>query len=91
MMITDFEIRDFGVMDARVTPTVLAYRGYSCACYGRGTDAESALDDLLEYMATHGFDITGLEGRIKSRWEPSMEEGAGDTQYKFGIMFNEDE
>lgn len=94
-MITDFEIRDFGVMSIFECPDFhperypLRFKRLAC---GAGTDAESALDDLLEALSIH-HDITGLEGHIKSRWEPSTEEGDfdEDTHYKFGILFNEDE
>ncbi len=60
--------------------------------YGEGTDAESALDDLLHKLATKGFDIGGLEGRIKSMWMPSEDEGDGETtQYYLGLDFNHEE
>lgn len=90
MMITDFEIRDFGIDSIFKCPDFpIDLSGYQHSFCGAGTDAESALDDLLEGLSVQ-HDITGLEGRIKSEWNPSMEEGDGeDTHYKFGILFNE--
>ena len=92
-MITDFEICDFGIDSIFECPDFpINLSGYQRAFCGAGTDAESALDDLLEGLSVQHV-ITGLEGRIKSEWSPSMEEGDWDkdTQYKFGIMFDEDE
>lgn len=89
-MITDFEICDLGVMDVCAHPSFGQESDYEYARYGIGTDAESALDDLLEEMSQY-HDVTGLEGRIKSEWDPGTEEGDNtDTLYFFGIMFNED-
>jgi len=93
-MITDFEICDFGITNIFTCPDFhperYPFRFKQLAC-GAGTDAESALDDLLEGLSVL-HDITGLEGRIKSEWNPSTEEGEWDkdTHYKFGIMFNGD-
>ncbi len=94
-MITDFQICDFGITSIFDCPEFdpeLHPNHFKRAACGEGTDAESALDDLLEGLSVLR-DITGLEGRIKSEWNPSMEEGDWDedTQYKFGIMFNEAE
>jgi len=94
-MITDFEIHDAGVMlmddilgDASANRCKLG-DGFEC---GVGTDAESALDDLLAELSKY-HDITGLEGRIKSEWEPSDAEGDSDsdTYYCLMLKFNEDE
>ena len=92
-MITDFEICEFGVTSIFECPDFpLSFNGFQHAFWGRGTDAESALDDLLESLSAY-YDVTGLEGRIKSEWGPSMREGDfdEDTHYKLGIMFNEGE
>jgi hypothetical protein len=42
---------------------------------GMGTDAESALDDLLHTLQVAGYDVTGVESSIKERWRPTEEEG----------------
>ncbi len=88
-MITDFDIEDLGVENVN---TCLAFdpasSGYEYAFYGIGTDAESALDDLL-YALSERFDITGVEGRIKDVWNPTEDEGDGeDRYYHLGLMFN---
>lgn len=55
---------------------------------GVGTDAESALDDMLRILQEQDYDITGLEGQIKDFWNPMLEEGNGcDFWYHFGIVF----
>ena len=55
---------------------------------GVGTDAESALDDMLHLMQEDDYDVTGLEGQIKEDWEPSTDEGDGvGCYYHFGIIF----
>jgi hypothetical protein len=89
-MITDFKLVDFDVM---VLDEFLAefidYEGFQQSEIGVGTDAESALDDLLESLSDFS-DVTGLEGRIKSEWEPSSEEGDCDiTYYCIRLLFNE--
>jgi len=89
-MITDFEICDVGVVNL---DEFLASRRclgtYKHSEIGIGTDAESALDDLLENLVF--CDVTGLEGRIKSEWDPSREEGDSDiTYYCIRLLFNED-
>jgi hypothetical protein len=91
-MITDFSIQDFGLEHTQCFPGIgTAYTGYDFCDYGVGTDAESALDDLLECMATTGYDVSGLEGRIKSEWDPDQEEGAGESYlYHLGLLWNED-
>jgi hypothetical protein len=87
-MITDFQLKDFGVQGIYQSQDFDPHN-YKHTCYGQGTDAESALDVLLENLATSGFDLTGLEGRIKDEWSPSTEEGDGATTYYcLGIMFN---
>lgn len=48
---------------------------------GIGTDAESALDDLLHTLQLAGYDVTGVEVSIKERWNPTEEEGDGDQGY----------
>ena len=91
-MITDFEIQDFGVMvlDEFLT-NFEGFENFQFGANGAGTDAESALDDLLEYLA-QGHDVTGLEGRIKAEWDPSSEEGDCDiTYYCIHLLFDEDE
>jgi len=45
--------------------------------HGIGTDAESALDDLLHTLQERGYDVGGLESRIKEVWNPTDEEGDG--------------
>jgi hypothetical protein len=88
-MITAFKIQDYGVMvldEFLSSPT--DHEGFQEAEFGVGTDAESALDDLLENLSC--FDVTGLEGRIKSEWGPSSEEGDCDiTYYCIRLLFNE--
>jgi len=48
---------------------------------GLGTDAESALDCLLHNLQDHGYDVEGLEARIKAVWNPSTGEGNGATTF----------
>jgi hypothetical protein len=89
-----FEIVDMGVRNGMGTPrdemlkaieTVALFNGYTA---GVGTDAESALDDMLHLMQEQDFDITGLEGQIKEGWEPSTDEGDGvGCYYHFGIIY----
>ena len=52
-----------------------------CDFEGIGTDAESALDDLLHNLQVAGYDVTGLEARIRSEWNPTMAEGDGMNTY----------
>jgi len=89
-MITDFEIRDHGVLPLDCIPAHNTLPGYEYSGLGCGTDAESALDDLLETLSAN-FDASDLEGRIKWAWNPSGEEGDGESMYWFGIVFNGDE
>ena len=89
-----FEIVDMGVRNGMRTPrdellaaiqNPLLFNGYAA---GAGTDAESALDDMLNMMQLDDYDITGLEGQIKEGWEPSLNEGDGVCCfYHFGIIF----
>jgi hypothetical protein len=93
-----FEIVDFGIQEGIETPKAKLYlyaqmlrephslfNGYVT---GVGTDAESALDDLLHTMQECGYDVAGLEGQIKEGWEPSMEEGDGRKfYYHLGLVF----
>lgn len=88
-----FEIVDMGLQPGMGTPiarmreaaTRGLYNGYTAGC---GTDAESALEDMLNMMQEDDFDITGLEGQIKDGWRPSMDEGDGrDVWYHFGIVY----
>jgi hypothetical protein len=89
-----FEIVDLGIRNGMGTPRdemleaieiVALFNGYAA---GFGTDAESALDDMLHLMQEDDFDISGLEGQIKEGWEPSTDEGDGvSCFYHFGIIF----
>jgi len=89
-----FEIVDIGVRNGMGTPrdellaaiqNPILFNGYAA---GFGTDAESALDDMLQMMQEDDYDITGLEGQIKEDWEPSTDEGDGvGCYYHFGIIF----
>lgn len=91
-----FEHVDMGIREGMATPvdvmrkrTVGPYNGYIA---GVGTDAESALDDMLHMMQEADYDITGLEGQIKDFWNPSQEEGDGKgCFYHFGITFRFEE
>ncbi len=91
-MITDFKIQDIGVMVLDEFLDISTdYKGFQCSEIGIGTDAESALDDLLQSLSDF-FDVTGLEGRIKAEWYLSSEEGDCDiTYYCIRLLFNEDE
>ena len=88
-----FEIVDLGIREGMGTPVDMfrspavsgVFNGFAA---GVGTDAESALDDLLNTMQEQNYDITGLEGQIKEEWEPSQDEGVGNKfYYHFGIIF----
>jgi hypothetical protein len=88
-----FEIVDIGIRNGMGTPrgemldaieNPILFNGYTA---GFGTDAESALDDMLHLMQEQDYDITGLEGQIKEDWEPGQDEGDGDCYYHFGIIF----
>jgi hypothetical protein len=88
-----FEIVDPGIQEGMGTPVdtfrKLAAEStlFNAFTAGVGTDAESALDDMLHIMEDD-YDITGLEGQIKEDWEPSQEEGDGHSRYyHFGIVF----
>jgi len=95
-MIADFKIQDFDVMILdeflNVEDPFADIEGYRFYENGIGTDAQSALEDLLESLA-YDYDVTDLEGRIQSEWLPtSSEEGDGDvTYYCIRFLFNEDE
>jgi hypothetical protein len=89
--ITEFKIVDLGVqrdmacLRGRFYDRMVA-NGYNGFVSGVGTDAESALDDMFQLL--DDYDVAGLEGEIKSRWNPSDEEGNGcDLWYHFGIVF----
>jgi hypothetical protein len=88
-----FEIVDHGVLEGMATPikkmrdamVPIVFNGYTC---GVGTDAESALDDMLHMMQEDDFDVTRLEGQVKEEWEPSQDEGDGRKfYYHFGIVY----
>ena len=89
-MITDFKLIDYGVVDLdEFLDNFDSYGRFQCAEIGIGSDAESALDDLLQSLSDF-FDVTGLEGRIKSEWDPNSEEGDCDiTYYCLRLLFNE--
>jgi len=89
-MITDFKIKDYYVMVLdEFLANFIDYEGFQCSEIGIGTDAESALDDLLQSLSDFS-DVTGLEGRIKAEWYPSREEGDCDvTYYCIRLLFNE--
>ena len=87
-----FESIDMGIRNGMGTPGDklrelvggVLFNGFAA---GVGTDAESALDDMLHLMQDD-YDITGLEGQIKEGWEPSQEEGDGvSCYYHFGIVY----
>ncbi len=88
-----FEIVDMGIRNGMMTPREelldaiepTLHNGY---VGGVGTDAESALDDMLYLLQDQDYDITGLEGQVREEWEPSSEEGDGENcYYHFGIVF----
>ncbi len=91
--ILHFEIVDFGIQAGMATPKLRLYHElivnhFNGCVAGIGTDAESALDDMLYIMQELDYDVSGLEGQIKSRWEPSTDEGDGHSRfYHFGIVF----
>lgn len=89
-----FEIVNMGIRNGMGTPieemmkvaVPIIHNGYTA---GVGTDAESALEDMLNKMQEDDFDIVGLEGQIKDGWRPSEYEGDGrDVWYHFGIVYN---
>ena len=88
-----FEIVDMGIRNGMGTPVNMSRKLaagselFNAFAAGVGTDAESALDDMLNTMQEQDYDITGLEGQIKEGWEPSQEEGWGHFYYHFGIIF----
>jgi len=89
-----FEVVDMGIRNGMGTPreelidaikNPNLFNGYVA---GVGTDAESALEDMFHLMQECDYDITGLEGQIKERWNPSSDEGDGkNCYYHFGIIF----
>ncbi len=88
-----FEIVDIGIRNGMGTPVDM-FRSlaagselFNAFAAGVGTDAESALDDMLHLMQEQDYNITGLEGQIKEEWEPSSDEGWGHFYYHFGIIF----
>lgn len=88
-----FEIVDIGIREGMATPidemrAAMVGNLFNGYVAGVGTDAESALDDVLHMMQDSCYDITGLEGHIKEEWEPSLDEGDGKVcYYHFGIIF----
>jgi hypothetical protein len=95
-MITNFKLKDYDVMVldeflGNVDPFA-DIEGFRCYENGIGTDAHSALEDLLESLS-YSYDVTDLEGLIRSEWLPtSTEEGDCDhTYYCIRLLFNEDE
>jgi len=95
-IITEFDVRDCGVLLGVVfeawAPSIIGistWTKYDHTEYGEGTDAESALDDLLHKLSVRGFDVGGLEGCIKIVWMPNEDEGDGETtRYYLGLNFN---
>lgn len=86
-----FEIIDPGIRLGRETPVDIfpvlgnLFNGFAA---GVGTDAKSALDDMLNNLQE--YDISGLESQIKEEWEPKSNEGvtwSNDLYYHFGIIF----
>ncbi|MHC4296451.1 MAG: hypothetical protein ACYS7Y_04050 [Planctomycetota bacterium] len=70
MKLGDIKLLDLGYKPLPIdtVPPPLHY-----FCMGEGSDAESALDDLLHKMQVRGYDVGGLEGRIKDIWCPAEE------------------
>lgn len=89
MWIADFLLLDFGVqreIELRNNP---ADSGYSHWEMGIGTDAESAMDDLLESLAYWNCYTEGLSARIRKAWNPTDLEGVGpDTAYQICLLYN---
>ena len=93
-----FEIVDMGIRNGIETSrdeillTIKKSLLFNAYTVGVGTDAESALDDMLFLMQDSGFDVSGLEGQIKEEWEPSQDEGDGENYYyHFGIVYKFEE
>ena len=89
-----FEIVDIGIrngMDTFQDEILMAIENsplFNDYTIGVGTDAESALDDMLFLMQDSGFDVSGLKTQIKEEWEPSSDEGDGkNCYYHFGIIY----
>lgn len=88
-----FEIVDMGIRNGMGMPikemmNAAVPKLHNAYTAGVGTDAESALEDMLNKMQEDGFDVAGLEGQIKEGWRPSEYEGDGrDVWYHFGIVY----
>lgn len=89
-----FEVVDIGIRNSMDIPcdemlmankNPLLFNGYAA---GVGTDAESALENMLVLMQDSGFNVSGLKSQIKEEWEPSQDKGDGENYYyHFGINF----
>lgn len=82
-IILDFKLEDTGLL---AIPQGLALKHwcspkYPTIVHGMGTDAESALDDLLQNLQENDYDVEGLAARIRMVWNPSTEEGNGATTF----------
>lgn len=69
MKVGKFELIDLGY-DKRLPAQVPQLHFFAM---GEGSEAESALDDLLHKMQERDYDVGGLEGSIKDIWHPSKE------------------
>lgn len=82
--ITSFNLFDLGYEGDF---TEVETSGFTYLVMGWGSECESALDDLLHTLQVRGYDVGGLEGDIKERWNPTPEIDT-DTDYILAIVFN---
>jgi hypothetical protein len=88
-----FEIFDLGVQQGMEMPATVVKAAqdsttFNGCSWGFGTDAESALEDMLNSLQEMDFYVAGLEGQIKDGWCPGRLEGDGcDQWYHFGIAY----
>jgi len=89
MRIETWRVMDLGVLPMEADKRTTS-ENWDHISWGVGTDAESALDDLLHNLQEGGYDVAGLEGEIKSDWNPSEDEGDGETEeYRLVLLFDD--
>lgn len=84
MRITSYNVFDLGYEGDF---TQVDNAGFTHLAMGYGSECESALDDLLHTLQVRGYDVGGLEGDIKSKWNPTPEINT-DIAYTLVIAFN---
>jgi hypothetical protein len=92
--ITDFELVDLGIEYPDY------FQGFGCSftrfehcAYGIGANPAEAIDDLLEQVASMGFDVDGLDSRLLAdadlqAWPETPQVEDDESYYHIGLRWN---